>query len=131
MNNSGSDFSGVKVGDRLWLRVDKYEGPVEVEAFEVKTVRVYLLEESAIKTFYWIPSNGRIVQNGPQVLFYDKVEIIPPPRPKRLVKKTMMVRPYGATFPYGLSIALEQKQFDRTNCQWLGPVQTIEIEVEE
>ena len=130
MNNSGSDFSGVKVGDRLWLRVDKYEGPVEVEAFEVKTVRVYLLEESAIKTFYWIPSNGRIVQNGPQVLFYDKVEIIPPPRPKRMVKKTIEVRPYQSVLGriylddnYGLSRVAER--------DYCGPEQTIEIEVEE
>ena len=124
--NNGSDFSGVKVGDRLWLRCDRYEGPCIVDiAPNANYFRVSYPEW--VQTVY---TNGRINLNGPQVLFYDKVEIIPPPRPKRLVKTTIEVRPYYSKDYGGMGLTtfgLDDTQW--TN--WLGPVQTIEIEVEE
>ena len=70
--NSGSDFSGVKVGDRLWY-VDK-----EVEVTKVCQGLMFpIIADGESFTL-----EGQVSQGGPQVLFYDKVEIVPPPRPK-------------------------------------------------
>ena len=129
MNNSGSDFSTVKVGDRLWMRDNDFEGWCRVE-------RVWLsssypievrLSDSQQRTLTLL---GRERLNGPQVLFYDKVEIVPPPRPVRLVKKTMMVRPYWiSSLKNAMGILVEPS--DDPNMRWCGPAQPIEIEVEE
>lgn len=132
MNNSGSDFSGVKVGDRLWLRTDCYEGWVNVTDKKVNATYPITFEffVDGLKYRTCITLSGRVQPNGPQVLFYDKVEIIPPPRPKRLVKTTIEVRPYYSKDYGGMGLTtfgLDDTQW--TN--WLGPVQTIEIEVEE
>ena len=124
MNNSGSDFSTVKVGDRLWLRDNFYEGWVEVV-----TIYPTCFKVSAGPSFeHWLSKSGKWADDGPQVLFYDKVEIIPPPRPKRMVKKTMMVRPYLSDN----RIKLATLYLNATNdFRYCGPAQPIEIEVEE
>jgi hypothetical protein len=121
--SSGSDFRGVKVGDRLWLRDNFYEGWVEVTIIYPTCFKV-----SGGPSFeHWISKSGRWDENGPQVLFYDKVEIVPPPRPKSLVKKTVTVRPY--LDPHTQTIEVTS----HLNCvlDYCGPIQKIEIEVEE
>ena len=123
--NSGSDFSGVKVGDRLWF-LDQQVDVVSVDYTQFNPLRVLLLSGYALECSL----RGRLFPDGPQVLFYDKVEITPPPRPKRLVKTTIEVRPYYSKDYGGMGLTtfgLDDTQW--TN--WLGPVQTIEIEVEE
>ena len=121
--NSGSDFSTVKVGDRLWLRDNFYEGWVEVV-----TIYPTCFKVSAGPSFeHWLSKSGKWADDGPQVLFYDKVEIVPPPRPRRMVKKTVMVRPYLSGTLQGLII----NPTNGNDTEWCGPVQTIVIEVEE
>ena len=123
--NSGSDFSTVKVGDRLWLRDNLYEGWVTVKAVYPTNFRVFVNSYEA-----WVSKDGKWADDGPQVLFYDKVEIVPPPRPKRMVKKTVMVRPYWiSSLKNAMGILVEPS--DDPNMRWCGPVQPIEIEVEE
>ena len=128
--NSGSDFSGVKVGDRLWLRTDCYEGWVNVTDKKVNATYPITFEffVDGLKYRTCITLSGRVQPNGTQVLFYDKVEIVPPPRPKRMVKKTMMVRPYLSDN----RIKLATLYLNATNdFRYCGPAQPIEIEVEE
>ena len=124
MTNSGSDFSTVKVGDRLWY-MDK-----DVVVDTVFNSTFYPIYFRCNDTPHRVDFTGRENAGGPQVLFYDKVEIIPPPRPKRMVKKTIEVRPYQSVLGriylddnYGLSRVAER--------DYCGPEQTIEIEVEE
>ena len=118
--NSGSDFSTVKVGDKLWLRDNLYEGWVNVKAVYPTNFRVFVKSYEA-----WVSKNGKWADDGPQIIFYSKVEIAPPPRPKRMVKKTIEVVPY--TLIDGVlrvSVILDTPH-------QVGPVQPIEIEVEE
>ena len=127
MNNSGSDFSGVKVGDRLWY-IDR-----EVEVISICHTRDYpILVKNRESTYTAsFKHNGSERNGGPQVLFWDKVEITPPPRPKRLVKKTIEVRPIMTTL-WGLVIrSKDEYHFENPDAQCVGPVQPIEIEVEE
>lgn len=127
MSNSGSDFSTVKVGDKLWVRKDSYEGPAVVYA--LLDVTVTLNFGADLFSCYY---DGKMWSDGPQVLFWDKVEIVPPPRPKRLVKKTVMVRPYRTMDGV---VIVHHTHFDlddfRMGWKWCGPIQKIEIEVEE
>ena len=76
--NSGSDFSGVKVGDSLWY-MDKEVRVVEVDYSDnyPLLVRDIVTERCLAYSF-----KGQDCTDGPQVLFYSKVEITPPPRPK-------------------------------------------------
>ena len=128
--NSGSDFSGVKVGDRLWLRTDCYEGWVNVTDKKVNATYPITFEffVDGLKYRTCITLSGRVQPNGTQVLFYDKVEITPPPRPKRMVKKMVMVRPFN--FGSNLLKVTSEDLHDNST-RWCGPVQLIEIEVEE
>ena len=118
--NSGSDFSTVKVADRLWVRKDSYEGPAVVYA--LLDVTVTLNFGADLFSCYY---DGKMWSDGPQVLFYSKVEIVPPPRPVRMVKKTVMVRPY--LDPHTQTIEVTS----HLNCvlDYCGPIQKIEIEV--
>ena len=126
--NSGSDFSGVNVGDRLWLRISRYEGMTEVVEKYKSTLMVICIDGCK----HIIDYAGKEYPDGPQVLFYSKVEIIPPPRPKRLVKKTIEMRPYcdGAGTVW---LSAEYSGFGTLGFGWVwcGPVQPIVIEVEE
>ena len=120
--NSGSDFSGVKVGDRLWY-MDK-----EVQIVEVDPNSIYSLLFIHNGSVHSATTLGKEHNGGPQVLFWDKVEIAPPPRPRRLVKKTVEVRPYLSDN----RIKLATLYLNATNdFRYCGPIQPIEIEVEE
>lgn len=125
MTDSGSDFSTVKVGDRLYY-MDK-----EVVIDTVFTVTFYPIHFRCGETPHRIDFTGKENAGGPQVLFYQPVTIVPPPRPRRLVKKTIEVRPYT----YGSIIGFTAFDLDRKEThgafKWLGPVQSIEIEVWE
>lgn len=127
MNNSVSDFSGVKEGDKLWMRSDEHEGEVIVDMVENTAVRVYYANIYNQTITRWLSTHGRFYPNGPQVLFYDKVKITPPPRPRRMVKKTIEVRPY--LDPHTQTIEVTS----HLNCvlDYCGPIQKIEIEVWE
>ena len=123
MNNSGSDFSTVKVGDRLWF-LDQQVDVVDIDRTNISPLRVLLLSGYALECSF----RGCLFPDGPQVLFYDKVEIVPPPRPKRMVKKTIEVRPYLSDNRITLTTLYFNTMDDFRYC---GPVQPIEIEVEE
>ena len=81
------DFSGVKVGDKLW----SFElGECEViELLETKFKAI-----SPLKEWNYYCFNGKsLYRNGfqTQTLFYSKPEFEPPPKPKRMVKKSREV----------------------------------------
>lgn len=103
MNNSGSDFSTVKVGDRLWLRDNLYEGWVNVKAVYLTNFRVFVNSYEA-----WVSKDGKWADDGPQVLFWDKVEIIPPPRPKSQATYKILSREEIETFANRQSIGPER-----------------------
>ena len=125
--SSGSDFSGVKVGDRLWYL--NHEVPV-VSINATARYPIQVLGKGARAECFTL--EGQVSADGPQVLFWDKVEIVPPPRPKRLVKKTIEVRPYRTMDSVVMVHNTHFNLYDfRMGWKWCGPVQTIEIEVEE
>ena len=121
--NSGSDFSTVKVGDRLWLRDNLYEGWVTVKAVYPTNFRVFVNSYEA-----WVSKDGKWADDGPQIIFYSKVEIIPPPRPRRLVKKTVEIIPCIFS---GDNLQYIKRADSCGGYKPNGPIQTIEIEVEE
>ena len=59
MNNSGSDFSTVKVGDRLWLRDNLYEGWVTVKAVYPTNFRVFVNSYEAL-----VSKDGKWADDG-------------------------------------------------------------------
>lgn len=123
------DFSGVKVGDRLWVRVNNYEGWGTVNTVNIGCV--YAIDVSYNGETTSFTAYGRYMVEKPQCLFWDKPTIIAPPRPKRMKKVMVEVRPYMP--------ATTTKEFDliphpksvATNVRWCGPIQTIEVEVNE
>ena len=132
MTDSGSDFSQAKVGDRLWLRCNDYDGRVIVADIDTTAVWIDDEDKPDVPRRYRTNLNGRFCGDGPQVLFWDKVEIVPPPRPRRLVKKTVEVRPYrtmdNVTMVHHTHFDLDDL---RMGWKWCGPAQPIEIEVWE
>lgn len=126
MNNSGSDFSTVKVGDRLWLRDNLYEGWVTVKAVYPTNFRVFVNSYEA-----WVSKDGKWADDGPQIIFYSKVEIFPPPRPKRMKKVKVVVRPYRYEGKIYFKSGEDLMPHAEDESLFCGPVQPIEIEVEE
>ena len=86
MCDGASDFSGVKVGDKLW-------------SVQLGECEVSLVDDD--NTFYcenaddgsWFNLNGKCISNDDhghhQSLFWSRPEIIAPPRPKRKMVKTV------------------------------------------
>ena|SRR3990167_11041888 len=89
-------FENARVGDRVyWLTLGMWGEIVNiVPAYsEEPRLEVRFADEGSI-SFYWFTrsgSSGRISGES-QTLFWDEVKIIPPPRPKRMVKKEIDVR---------------------------------------
>ena len=129
MNNSGSDFSTVKVGDRLWLRDNWYEGFVKVNAIYSDSINVIGISSPHASRASKV--GGKWADDGPQVLFWDKVAIVPLPRPKRMVKKTVMVRPYRYEGKIYFKSGEDLMPHAEDESLFCGPVQPIEIEVWE
>lgn len=129
MTNNGSNFSSVKVGDRLWLRIATFEGwgTVSRVTLDPPPYSSICVSYSSYPNMIWITKNGKEYSHGSQVAFWDEVHIIPPSRPKRLVKKMMKVRPYQ----YEDNLRLSDSHLNNDYINWCGPIQTIEIEVEE
>ena len=83
------DFSQVKVGDRLWLLGRTYRGWVTVSYIYFtrdSPLGVKKLDGTFLGSFKY---TGQHTEGGPQCLFWDEVIIIPPPKPKRMVTKTL------------------------------------------
>ena len=81
----------VKVGDRLW-------SVMHGEFGEVVNIRGYLnLQFSGTLCLFHF--GGSYTQNGPQIIFWDKIELgPPPPKPKRKVKKYRALLRLGKDF---------------------------------
>lgn len=126
MTNSGSDFSTVKVGDRLWLRHIWYEGGCTVKKLCPPDMLQITYGDSSLHIFI---RTGRAHITGPQVLFWAPVTIDPPPRPRSLVKKTIEVRPYIDSYSNQIFLAANNEL--HVDLPWCGPTQTLIIEVWE
>ena len=84
------DFSSVKVGDRLWLHSNYYVGWVMVDAISTNAKSSYPIKVICTDIRYEsISKHGHISEFGPQCLFWSEPTIIPPPKPKKIVTKTL------------------------------------------
>ena len=130
MTNSGSDFSTVKIGGTLYYMSMPCK-VIEVNYIQDYPLRCELSNATGRKLAFSI--HGQEYIDGPQVLFWSDPHVVAPPRPRRLVKKTMMVRPFLNEVDYDGSYLIDIvcKGLDATNRDWCGPIQSIEIEVEE
>ena len=78
----------VKVGDKLWsVMHGEFGGVVRIKDY------IELRFASLSTGFFGL--DGSYFKDGPQVLFWDKVEIVPPPKPRRKVKKYRALLKYG------------------------------------
>lgn len=131
MSNT-NDFSTAKIGDRVYLRLNEWEGWCRVRL--VYAEYLYIESESMVDSIQrMVNKNGSLsaIKQIPQCLFWDKPEIIAPERPKRLVKKVVKVRPwkdsYGIVRLASGTLLIEHEE-SPLNC---GPEQEIEVKVWE
>jgi len=88
MCDSASDFSGVKVGDKLW---SVQLGECEVtHAPQTDKDRIICCPMYCCHDSLCYSQDGKLMDNHPvQSLFWARPEIIAPPKPKRKVVKTV------------------------------------------
>ncbi len=79
----------VKVGDRLW-------SVMHGEFGKVVGIKDYIELRFASLSTCFFGLDGSYFKDGPQLLFWDKVEIVPPPKPK--VKKYRALLRLGKKF---------------------------------
>ncbi len=81
-----NDLTGVRVGDKLW---DAAEGEwVEVTSIGSDTYPIVVKNEN--RHFTACTLSGLVyADSGIPRYYWDEIKIIPPPRPKRKVKKTV------------------------------------------
>jgi len=94
-------FRDAKVGDRVWSPIGGWgtvistscnskhpDYPIEIK-YDVYDRGVYDRgdKSSTLRTFR---HDGSVFGDGNQVLFWDEVKIIPPPKPKRKAKKHLV-----------------------------------------
>lgn len=80
MNTANTDdFSVAKVGDRVWVRVEIYNGWGEV--IDTDSLLDYPVEVRYLDKTTCFTAQGHILKLGPQCLFWSKPEIIAPLRP--------------------------------------------------
>ena len=89
-------FENAKVGDKVyWLTLGMWGEVVNIiPAYREERQLEVRFADAGRVSFYWFTRScrsGRIV-GEPQTLFWDEVKIVPPPRPKRMVKKEIKAR---------------------------------------
>lgn len=113
-------FQGIRVGDKIWTI---QEGWTEVEninkegdTYQIETTN----EDYTIEGKY-------LEEDQHQSAFWSDPGIVAPPRPKRMKKVTIEVRPYW----YKGMLWLDYTKLPASHDDYCGPVQTITVEVEE
>lgn len=81
-----NDLTGVRVGDKLWDAAE--EEWVEVTSIGSATYPIVVRNKNGHFTACTL-SGLVCTDSGTPRYYWDKVKIIPPPRPKRKVKKTV------------------------------------------
>lgn len=80
-----SYFDGIKVGDRVY---DMRFGWGEVVGYYTQLIyKIEVIFDMGRQVDFTM--DGQYMDDNYQTLFWDKPEFIPPPRPKRKVKKTI------------------------------------------
>lgn len=95
------DFSTVKVGDKLWSPIFGW-GKVRM----VDSSFIFIIPDNEkIQTHSFHVKGGSHLIGGPQCLFWDEVEMIPPPKPKKIVviEDVIWRADYYNTFPISRS----------------------------
>lgn len=113
-----SYFDGIKVGDKIWT----------IQEGWTKVIQVCCETFSTVKECYYADGNFN-KNDAHQSAFWSDPGIIAPPRPKRLVKKTIEVGPY--IHDDGKIYLAAQPHTRAHLLSFCGPVQTVEVEVEE
>lgn len=80
------DLDKLKVGDKLW---DAKFGWGEVDKISMDELDNRPIKIKFFSGMAWFTTNGSELSHYNQTLFYDEISFAPPPRPKRLVKKTV------------------------------------------
>lgn len=80
-----NDFQNVKIGDRVW---DFIHGWGFVDSVTEDSFIVHFGQNLFKIDFGYFKRNARsTLISGPRTLFWDEVKIIPPPKPRKRVKK--------------------------------------------
>lgn len=101
-----NDLTGVRVGDKLW---DAAEGEW-VEVISINGSATYPIAVKNENRYIngCTMSGCSWLDGGVPRYYWDKVEIIPPPRPKRKVKKTVEL--WANIYPNGGMLTWDTKK---------------------
>lgn len=114
-----SYFDGIKAGDKIWTIQDGW-----TEVMKIHTDNDYPIETSG----YGYAMDGKIDEEDVhQSAFWSDPGIVAPPRPKRYKKIKMEVRPYK--IDKCICLLVSPSALFTTN--WYGPIQIVEVEVED
>ncbi len=82
-------FENIKIGDKVWSLFHGWGRVIEFSAF--KQLGIEFGEER--NYFLWFEVSGTLKGSvyHRQVLFWDEIQIVAPPRPKRKVKKQLEI----------------------------------------
>ena len=117
----------VKVGDKLW-------SVMHGEFGRVVRIKDYIELQFASLSTGFFGLDGSYFKDGPQVLFWDKVEIVPPPKSRRKVKKYRALLRFGDNFgisPGSFATLEEAKQTYRCAYEAQNLILETEQEFEE
>ena len=86
-------FSNAKVGDRIWNVVQGWGEVVQIDNDPIYPLGIQF--ENGITEKFTLDGKGNRRDKYP-CLYWDEIKIIPPPKPKRKVKKTVegFARPF-------------------------------------
>lgn len=122
-----SYFDGIRKDDRVWdvrygwgtvRNVDKDIYSIEV-LFDCKQIQTYL-------------NDGRPFENYQHpTLFWSDPGIVAPPRPRRMKKVKVEVRPYLNKNENKIWLWGDLNRENNPHGKWIGPVQFVEIKVSD
>lgn len=122
-----SYFDGIRKGDHIWTIQEGWtevlfinRNPNDLRPIATKR-HIYALDGKFYNTDFH------------QSAFWSDPGIVTPPRPKRMKKVKVEVRPYKLS-DIGALCLITRPSANGTlsdGSEWLGPVQTIDIEVED
>lgn len=79
-------FSNAKVGDRIWNVVQGWGEVIQIDNDPIYPLGIQF--ENGIAEKFTLDGKGNRRDKYP-CLYWDEIKIIPPPKPKRKVKKTV------------------------------------------
>ena len=81
-------FSGIKVGDRVWSLQHGWMKVVDLDTYSISGIStIGVKKENSVNRISYYKDGKFYHADTFQSLFWDEVKIVPPPKPKKIVKK--------------------------------------------